>query len=504
MSDLFNSDDAYAGFGSAGLSDVQVLIKALQAQEGITDIAQLQSVGALQPQSLEGTLASLIFQDKHLTLWKDIPKGSASSTLEEYSVMTGYGQEGGFVGQMESPVEGDPTAKRKFAEIKFCRDMWKISDVSGIVTTIQNTEVWAKQAALMRLLRRMNSALYSGDASLVSQQIDGFEKTIKNNGSTNHVIDLRGAVPTQQNFREAAELIVANWGVAEGAGLYCSPGAMNTIDSILETTVGSSSGQRFIQGTVGQDGGISIGSSVKRINTSFGSIVPKVDNFLAQEYDSRGVPKIPNPSDPEQQQEGATSVRSPNTPSFTLTVNAAPVTGSKWAGTGLRPADGALDYGYRVAAGNRFGLSQAAAAKVAANVTAGGSISVTITPDTNSTFPATYFELYSEQVAGSGEYRFLGRIAANGSSPVVFTDLNEDIPGTAKMFLLDLTSSGEMRTFMLKQLAPVHSKEYARIGEYRWGTVNLYPATFYYAPLRFVLFKNVPIGVESKNPLLNF
>ena len=123
MSDLMNDPNAYSGYGEASQNDVHDLIKALEAQQGVTDIANLQSVGALQPQSLEGTLAKLTFSEKHLTLWRDIPKGVASSTLEEYSVMTGYGQEGGWVGQMESPLEGDPTGKRKFAETKFLRDM---------------------------------------------------------------------------------------------------------------------------------------------------------------------------------------------------------------------------------------------------------------------------------------------------------------------------------------------------------------------------------------------
>lgn len=48
------SDDAWSGAGSSNLSDVQELIKALEAQEGVTDIANLTSIGALQPQSLEG------------------------------------------------------------------------------------------------------------------------------------------------------------------------------------------------------------------------------------------------------------------------------------------------------------------------------------------------------------------------------------------------------------------------------------------------------------------
>lgn len=501
--DNVNHEDAYAGYGSSQASDLQVLLKALEAQEGITDVANLTSVGALQPQSLEGTLALLTHQEKHLTLWRDVPKGTAYSTLEEYSVQTGYGQEGGWVGQMESPLEGDPTAKRKFATVKFLRDMWKISDVSGIVTTIKDSEVWSKQAATMRLLREMNRSLYSGDSDMVSEQIDGFEKTIKNNGSSDHVKDLRGASPDQQDFRELAEIIMANFGNPEGAGLYCSPGGMTTIDQILEqgTGLGSAGAQRFIQGTVGADGGISLGSGVKRIHTSFGTLIPKVDLFLAGEYDARGIPKRPNPANPEQLQEGATSARAPLSPTFALANPGA--TANSLFGAGVRPATGTETYEYRVAAGNRFGLSAAAAAQAAPALAAGESINITITPNANSVFPATYFEVYSEKVDGDGVHLFIGRIAASGSSNVVYNDKNDDIPGTTRMFLLDLTSVGELRTFMLKRLAPLHSKEYARIGEYRWGTVNLYTAETYYAPLRFAMLKNVQVGVQSKSQLLN-
>ena len=85
-----------------------------------------------------------------------------------------------------------------------------------------------------------------------------FQKIIDNNGSTDHTIDLRGAVPTQATFRSVAELITANFGNAEGAGLYCSPGGMTTLDSVLEN-VGTSTAQRFLQGNVGSDGKMSLG-----------------------------------------------------------------------------------------------------------------------------------------------------------------------------------------------------------------------------------------------------
>lgn len=490
--------EAWNGVGSAGSGDIASLQKALEAQQGITDIANLQSVGALQPQSLEGTLALLTHSEKHLTLWRDIPKGNAFSTLEEYSVQTGYGSgASGWVDQLESPLEGDPTAKRKFAEVKFLRQMWKVSDISGIVTTIKDSETWAKQAATMRLLRELNKTLYSGDSAMISQQIDGFETAIRGNGSTDHIKDLRGGFPVENDFRELAELITSNFGVINNTALYCSPGGQTTIDQILGN-VGSGV-QRFIQGTVGPDGGISIGSGVRDIHTSFGTIKPKVDIFIAGEYESRGVPKAASAANPEIVVEGKTSTRSPDTPTHSTSPIGATAPGTKWATTGVRSAG---LYKYRVAAGNKFGLSIASPVGAGATVVLNGAIDITITPNPNSIYPATFYEIYSEQETGDGKFLFVDRIADGGTATTVFRDLNIKIPGTTKMFLLDLTSSGEMRTFMLARLASLHSKQYATIGEFKWGVINFFAATKFYAPLRFAMLENVKIGIDSKSPLL--
>jgi len=51
MYDSIDNENAWSGAGQSSLSDVQELLKALEAQEGVTDIANLTSVGALQPQS---------------------------------------------------------------------------------------------------------------------------------------------------------------------------------------------------------------------------------------------------------------------------------------------------------------------------------------------------------------------------------------------------------------------------------------------------------------------
>ena len=90
---------------------------------------------------------------------------------------------------------------------------------------------------------------------------------------------------------------------------------------------------------------------------------------------------------------------------------------------------------------------------------AAGDNTITITPAGSSQYPATFYEIYSEQAEGDGNFLFCGRIADSGAATTDFVDLNAIIPGTTRMFILDFTSVGEMRTCSLKRLAPVHSKE---------------------------------------------
>lgn len=498
MDRLMNDD--ISGFGTSQDDEIKNLFKALEANQSITDISLLTGAAALQPQSLETTLAMLTWQEKNLTLWRDVPKGSAASTLEEYTVQLGMGREGGYVQQMETPVEDDPLFQRKFAAMKFLRMQWKISDVATMVNTISDAETKAKQGASLRLMRAINRSLYSSNSAHVPDAIDGFETTIKSNGSSAHVIDLRGVAPTQDVFDTAAEIILANFGNPDNAGLYCSPGGLNTLSQILKTTGASNSAQRIIQGQVGADGLISMGYGIRDIKTPFGTLIPKSDIFIASEYEGKTVPMISNPSNPGVLMEGATSVRAPLTPSIAVTTQPATVTGSKWAASGARPQG--VTYKYRVSARNRFGNSAAcASADAGAVVVTNGSNTVTITPNPSSVYSATCFDVYSEAVSG-GTIRYIGTVVSNGLTPVTFVDLNAVIPGTTKMFLLDLTSVGESRTFMLKRLAPLYSQEFAKIGMYRWGVVNLYAVPQYYAPLRFVLIENVPVGVVSKSNLL--
>jgi len=485
-------EQMFEGYGESSLAEVNDLVKALQAQEGVTDIAALNQGGALQMQSLESTLAMLTFQEKHLKLFKDIGITKAYSTLEEYSVQDGYGTEGGFVSQMENPEEGDPDFRRAYAVIKYVRTLWKVSDVLPYVKTISNAEVLSVQAAMMRALRTTEKNLFYGDSTMVPQSFDGIIKTIKNNGSTDHVIDLRGSTITEANMRDGAEIIAANFGVP--TDMYNSLAVQTSIDQLLSTTANNA--RINVEAVSATSGLLALGHAVTQMRTAFGNFNLKPDIFLSVE--AQGVPKIKDPSTPSTLIEGATSTKAPATPSASVAINAPTVVGSLWAasGSGGRIAG---DYQYRVSAINQYGKSAACAATTVKTVAAGGALTITITSGGGPYAPTAY-EIYGETSPASGVFRYLTTVTAAAAS---YQDKNEEIPGTSQSVLLDNTVAGELRTMSLSQLAPIHKVEYAKIAPYRWGTVNFYVVPKWYAPLRYVLFKNVGVNQAIRNPLLD-
>ncbi len=495
--------------GSPGQDEGEYVLKALEAQEGETDVANLTGVGALTPQDLEALLNHMTWRDKHMVLWNLLKPTMepAYSTVIEYSQQIGYGiSEGGYVSQMENPDEADPSFKRRTAFLKFLRQQYKYSDVATMVRSIASPEKKAKEGSIARLMRTFIRSMYNGDDAMIPESVTGFKKTIEGNGSTRHIVDLRGNLPTQQNFANLSEAIMNNYGDPDGLFLLCSTSGLNQLGRII--TEGSANMQRWNYGVMA-DGGVSIGNRVSQINTQFGVIYPKADLFLGYEFESNKPPRVNTGTDPAVISEGQTSRFAPKQPTLTSVVVDAPsVTGSKWVASGdaFRLSDSAK-YSYRVAAGNKFGLSQATTlTQAGSNVLAGGSITVTITPATSDPNPPTYYVVFSDKAEGYGaldptnNFRAIGRVAASGMSAVTFVDLNAVLPGTSVMFLLDLSTQGDMRAFGIRRLGSLFSQPLAKNGPFEWGITNLYFTPVYYQTLRMTMLTNVPTGDGEVNP----
>ena len=224
---------------------------------------------------------------------------------------------------------------------------------------------------------------------------------------------------------------------------------------------------------------------------------PRMDKVLGLCYESRSVPQYYSNATAAWV-EGATSDKAPSTPAIAVAAVAG-VANSQFAAGVTRPSG--VTYSYRVVARNAYGASAACALVTAGAVGVGGGITITITPnpaDAGSKLPSC-FEIFSEQVAGSGVFRYMHTVAAAAAplAVVTYTDINDYIPGTARMFIVDQTQTGEARVMAFSQLLPIHNTDLAKVGRYSQGLINLYGVPKYYKPNVLVEIRN--IGVTQSN-----
>ncbi len=142
----------------------------------------------------------------------------------------------------------------------------------------------------------------------------------------------------------------------------------------------------------------------------------------------------------------AATTTNPTKPqTVTAAVNAT-AAGSNWVngGSGFNFVPTGNQYEYAVASTDvNMNESTLTYTSVVTGVPAGGSVTLTITPPSDTS--AVNFRVYR---SGQGynvtsnqnpaAFRLVGEVAANGSSNVTFTDLNTSIPGAETIFLLDL------------------------------------------------------------------
>jgi hypothetical protein len=489
---------AESQYGEEGITQVQALAKALLAPGSADDLYNTPG-GSLTMQSLEGMLVDLTLKATDFTLYQDINKNKAFSTVEEFDQQIGLGiNDGGFVGQLENPEFRDPDFLKQIAIVKYMSEGWTVGDVAEATNTIIDQRTRSQRSAMNRLLRNLDRAFYTGNSTWVGKSFDGLAKIISDS-SSDQIYDMRGGDVSMNTFNLIGQLITEGNGHPENAKIYVSPAGVQNLHKIIEAGAASTGDRKIVE--MG-NAGIKIGGKISGIMTAYGEMVPRMDKILGIEFESKGVPKYYNNTS-KVWVEGATSDKAPSMPALSIANNAT-LTGSLFAAATVRPS--AVKYSYRVCARNAYGRSVACAAVESTSViAASGGVTLTITPaagDAGSKTPEC-FEIYSEQVSGSGVFRYLTTVEVDSTNPlaaVTYADKNLYIPGTSRMYIIDQTTAGEDRVLAFSQLLPIHNTDLAKTFRGTQGLINLYGVLKPYKPNVLVEIRN--IGVDQSNPNL--
>lgn len=450
----------YAGHGNIqSPGEVADLHKALSAGQDVNNPGTAAGVGfPLRTESLEATLKNLTYEMDEIKMFKSITKVPASNTVEEFNRLLAYGEGGastfnqGFFKEGGLPEEQDTTYERVTVLIKYLGVVGRVTHVANTIRAAHgNVIALETMNKTMELLRNLENALFFGDSSLIPEQWDGIYKLVSD-GAPDNVIDLRGAPLSEEALNDMLLTIRDNFGQATDAYFGTGPFA-DLAKQVYDR-------QRFAYAPAPG----TLGATVTAFQGQHGKINLHDHVFITPGGLARaaGLGKAD---------------RRPLAPTITVAPAAAPNPSSLFATTD------AGTYTYRVVAGNRFGLTVPVdSASVA--VAAGDGVTFTVSDGGQET---TFYEIYRSPIGGAAsEAKLIVRVPRTGATQVI-TDLNEDLPGTTKGFVLQQNQ----RSFSWAQLLPMTRVPLAALDtSIRWAQV-IYGAIKMYTPTKNVVVKNI-------------
>jgi len=421
---MINLPDIAAGRSTTGemgesvLSDLQ---KALTAGYG-TDMSSLTGGSALRIQSLDKTMQATIQENKHFKLFNELAKTGAGATVDEWTEQSGVG---GFLGgstNTETGVinESTGTYARRVGLVKYLMTKRQVSLVSTLGQNLANSEAIEQQAGAKQLLTDAEYLSFEGDSTVVPTEFDGiyaqiYAGVLAGQVDTSNILDANAQSLNSINLvNQAAAQVSRRDNFGTPTHLFMSQQVQADFDTGLDPAF------RVSLNNV-PNGGISLGSPVVGIRTSWGDVATVNDVFI-----NDGDQTVPF-------QVTYAALASANTamkPTVALAV-ASDVSSNFAAGQ-------AGNYYYLVTGLNANGQSDGVISSQQA-VAAGQKCTVTITRSAGAT--ETGYAIYRSRLNGTNapsDFRLVTRVPVGGAT-TVYVDLNRDIPGTARAYVLNMS-----------------------------------------------------------------
>lgn len=454
--------------GMVSAQDADELRKALEAGYG-TDVSALTGGAALRVQSLDATLQAILADQSHFKLFNALPKPAAGATVDEWTEAT---SQGGFPGSSANTETGAIGASqgeyaRRVGLVKYLMTQCQVSFAVTLQNAIISAEAQENTMGTLRLLRDAEHLAFEGDSTVVPTEFDGIGAQIAGLGSADHVIDneaaplaATGAVGMQKVFNAAATIGgYGNFGMP--THLFTSPLSAADMDANLDPAyrVALNSGAPAQMGT-----------PVRGIVTAHGDIAMERDVFIRDEQQQQ----------PFETLYPAVAAANAFAPASVVAGTPASDASSKFA------TAHAGNYYYAVAGVTNAGESAVVkSAQVA--LTAGQKVALTITASVAGT--ETGYVIYRGRKNGTNatnDLRFVARIPKAGAT-TTWTDLNRDIPGTSKAYMLNLSPSYTAMTW--RQLLPLTK-------------FQLYPTNAAVVPWALLMFGYLRITKRQQHVLI--
>jgi len=478
------SMDAYAPgylsqFGPEAQNQLASLNKALMTT-GLNGVGTPGDGSPIRVQSLEQMLRVITFTMSDLRLWPQIQKVPAYNVVEEYNILRAYGGRSGlFAGEGALQPANDSLYERMFARIKFAVEVREISHPTILIQSAVGDIVTRYATdATYNLLGKMENALFFSDSSINQFAFDGIERQIMLWGDDTQVLDKRGQGLTPDDIEISANILRSHFGNVGQSRMYMPPGVLADFTRnwipFQRTTSGEWKGKT--------------GNPFSGWQSQFGDIEFQDDVFMVPANNGH----LPN--NPFVQPAGVPAT--PGTPITAAAVNAVA------SGSINSPTESLFDsvtpggsFYYFYTAVNTYGESMASPASNLVTVGNGQYASLTIARILTQPLPSAY-KIYRGTLSDGSDALYMTTVKDPGGSSTtfVYTDGNQNVPGTSTVFLLDM-SPGVLE---FKQLGPMMKLDLAPINlMYRFALV-LYGTPVLTQPTKSVVLKNVGSSVLNR------
>jgi len=435
----FNLPDIGAGqstTGEMGETALAELQKALTAGYG-TDVAGFTGGTALRIQSLDKTMQATIQENKHFKLFNELAKTGAGATVDEWTEQSGVG---GFLGgstNTETGVINESTGSyaRRVGLVKYLMTKRQVSLVSTLGNNIASSEAVEQQNGAKQLLTDAEYLCFTGDSAVVPTEFDGIYAQIvagvaAGQVDTNNILDANAQSLSSINLvNQGASQVSRRDNFGTPTHLFMSQQVQADFDTGLDPAF-------RVSLTNVPNGGISLGSPVVGIRTSWGDIATVNDVFIDD-----GDQAVP----------------------FEVTYSALAT-----ANTALKPASVSLavasDTSSNFAAGQAgnyyylvTGLTAAGQSdgRISAQQAVAAGQKCTLTISRSAGAQETGYAIYRSRMNGTNtpsDFRLMARVPCAGAT-TTYVDLNRDIPGTTKAFMLNMSAGDHAINW--RQLLPM-------------------------------------------------
>lgn len=403
----------------------------------LTNYAQVTGGQALGHFSLDTQMARGTVKPSSFTLYQCLNKSPANQIVDFWGVATetGGALPGSAFAAYSSVSSGTLTPSNgqyelDFTTLKLMLDARAITMALAAQNSYVNIGEQENTNAALVILQSADWSCYWGNPTLYANQFQGLMGLIP----AGNIIDFqafststssRGWSPEQTLFNLIYEqsASITTWRqFGRITHAFMTPVSLGSLQSLVTTQL-----SQFVASTTQAQGAIVVNGNLHGIETRFGPIQFPIDMFITVR-DTPAMGQLLK----DGTNYSLSSIAAPTTVvGVTATGNANSAFTTAYAGS----------YIYAVAAcDSSMNESVLTYTASVTGVVATGSVALTITPSGSG---AVAFRVFRSGLGYTGtpdarQFRFIGEIAANGASAVVFTDLNTKIPGSETIVLLDL------------------------------------------------------------------